>query len=234
MSSDIGFSSVWTNLFMIDITPTGDERTWARLGAGLTGVEPEGNEEIVQEAYLDGEGQASSDVTGGQKVLSFEGNRKVGDPAQDYIASLEFEYGEARRTKLRHIDASGMTTEVAVTIVNIVTGGGDANDPNSFSFELHFDGIPYFTAGDATTFPTAITCDAVTVAVGSRVTVAPAVTPETATASFVYAIEDDSIATVNADGTVVGVAAGETKLNIKSAVKPTVMLTVDVTVSASS
>ncbi|NGM17720.1 hypothetical protein GMI70_06910 [Eggerthellaceae bacterium zg-893] len=228
---DIAFAQNWTNLFEINVNPGGAPR-WERIGAGITDADPEGNETTSDDAYYDGEGMASSDVTGGQLTISFSGHRKHGDPAQDYVASVAYEYGEARKTDFRWTCPDGDLIEGKVTLANIKTQGGAANDKQSFSFDVRFNGAPEFTQGDAETFPEAITLSDVTVEVGKDAKAAPAVTPEKAAPAYIFGVEDDEIADVSSDGTVTGIKEGTTRLSVKSAVKPTVRAEVDVTVTA--
>lgn len=228
---DIAFALNYTNLFMIDITPNGESRTWARIGAGINSFEPSTNETVSDDAYYDGEGLTFSDVTGGQVVHSFSGHRLYGDAAQDYIASLETSYGEQRKTTYKRVAPDGSVLEGSCTIANIVTGGGDPNAKGTFSFELRLNGRPTFTEGNKDEFPESITAQAVTVTSGSTSQATATVTPETANPAVVYVIEDESKATVDASGVVTGVAAGSTNLLIKSAVLPSVSTTVQVTVS---
>lgn len=229
--SDIGFAQNWCNLFFLNTTPNAKTKNYARIAAGITSASPEGNEEITQDGYYDGDGMAESEVTGGQLTFEFEGNRKYGDPAQDYIASKLLSYGEARKTDFLWIAPNGDQIEGKATITDIVPQGGDANSKSDFSFGMHYNGLPKFTAGKADTFPDKITASAVNVAVGATVDASASVLPATAAPGLVYGIDDDEIATVDAMGNVTGIKAGETELNIKSAVFPTVQETVKVTVS---
>jgi hypothetical protein len=225
---DIGFALNYTNIYMIQLP----DSPWARIGAGITGVEPDGKEETSSDAYYDGGGMSSTDVTGGQQQLKFTGHRVYGDPAQDYIASLVLAYGEARKRPVRWVSPNGAVIEGIASIVNIKPGGGDANNKSDFGFEAHFDGRPNYTPGNASTFPATITAQDVTVPMGGTVAVNATATPTTAAQSFVYAVEDTEIALVDAAGTVKGLKAGETSLSVKSAVKPDVSAKVTVTVSA--
>lgn len=233
MDMDIAFSQSYMNNFMINITPDGEEPTWARLGAGISSAEPEGNEEIDQSTYYDGEGLASSDVTGGQMVITFSGNRCIGDPAQDFIAARKMDYGSARKTDMRWINPEGDVLEGKITLANIKIGGGDANAKETFEFEAHFNGRPAYKVGNKTEFPEKVECEAVSVAVGAAVKANVTVTPsDGASDNVFFAIDDRSIATVDADGTVHGIKQGETELTVKSAVLPSVSANVKVTVSA--
>lgn len=230
---DIAFALNYTNLFMIDVTPSAASPTWARIGAGITSFDPSNNEVIADDAYYDGEGMSFSDVTGGQIVHAFSGHRKYGDPAQDFIASIESSYGEARKTSYKWIAPDGTVLTGNCTIANIVSGGGDPNAKGTFSFEIRFNGRPTMTAGNKDDFPTAITASAITVVKDATTTVGATVTPATANDAMVYVIEDDTVAVVDAAGTVTGVAVGSTNLLIKSCVAPSVTKTIVVTVTAS-
>ena len=124
---------------------TSGDPIYSRLGAGISNVDPQGNDEIDQTPYLDGEGFASSDVTGGQVTLAFSGHRLHGDEAQDYIFSKAYEYGSARRTKFRWTQPDGSVLEGDATIANITGPSGDANTKGEISFEIHFNGKPDYT-----------------------------------------------------------------------------------------
>ncbi|HWI50266.1 MAG TPA: Ig-like domain-containing protein [Rummeliibacillus sp.] len=171
----VGFSLQSEHKFYINTVPgvTAPETNFARVAGGISSFEPEWNEEIDQTNYLDGDGYSSSDVTGAQLVLTFEGHRKYGDAAQDFIASLQPLLGEERKTEFRWIDANGDTFEGNVTVANIVGASGDANEKSGFSFEIHFNGKPQYTpSSNDTTKPTVTvspTDGATTVAVGSNI-----------------------------------------------------------------
>lgn len=134
-----------SHLLELDVTPKGEVETFERLGAGITGMEPDPNDEIAQDKYYDGEGFGETDVIGAQLVLSFSGHRKYGDAAQDYIFSLLLEPGPARRTNLRWTLPDQSIYEGPVTIAAITGPGGDAGAKGEIGFELHFNGKPEFT-----------------------------------------------------------------------------------------
>ncbi|UQX56136.1 capsid protein [Cytobacillus pseudoceanisediminis] len=75
-----------------DISATAS--TYERVAAGINTFDPQWNEEIDQTPYFDGDGFGSSDVTSAQLVIAFEGHRKYGDAAQDFIAGLQIEMGK--------------------------------------------------------------------------------------------------------------------------------------------
>lgn len=226
--ADIGFELNYMHTFEIKDA----DGQWLRIGAGISNADPEGNEEIAQDAYYDGGGVPTSEVTGGQLVYSFEGSRRVGDPAQDYIASLLLSYGESRKSEFRWTLPDGGVLQDDCTIANIKPQGGDANAKSDFSFEIHLNGTPTYTPGNKTQLPESITASAVTVDVGETAAISATVTPTDASGKCYYAIGDEAIATVDVDGNVKGVAVGETAVTIRSAVRPEVSKQVTVTVSA--
>lgn len=142
-----GFTLQSAHRFEIETSQTADEMTqvWARVAAGINTFDPQWNEEIDQTPYLDGDGFGSSDVTAAQLVIAFEGHRKYGDAAQDFIAGLQAELGEGRKTKFRWTDPDGAIFEGPCTVANIVGASGAANEKSTFSFEIHFNGKPTYT-----------------------------------------------------------------------------------------
>jgi hypothetical protein len=148
-----GFTLQSAHMFEIDTAQSADETaaTYERLAAGLNSFDPQWNEEIDQTPYLDGDGFGSSDVTAAQLVIAFEGHRKYGDAAQDFIASLQSELGEGRKTNFRWTDPAGDIFEGPVTVANIVGASGAANEKSTFSFEIHFNGKPTYTAAGSGT-----------------------------------------------------------------------------------
>jgi len=230
--NDIGFAENFQYLFMIDTTPTGTVRTWARIGAGISKVKPDGNEETSSDAWFDGDGYKSTEVTGAQTSYDFSGSRKYGDPAQDYVASIRGTLGTGRKTSLRVIAPNGDIEQAAVTITDITPGGsGKANDKADFEFKANYDGAPTFTIGAATTFPTSITATDASVKVGASAPIVATIAPAGASPALVYGIDDDTVATVDAAGNVTGVKVGTANVCVKSVAKPSVTKIVKVTVT---
>ena len=128
----------------LDVDP-GGASTMELLGAGITGMDPDINDEINQDKYYDGEGFGETDVTSSQLILTFSGHRKYGDAVQDYIFSKLLEPGTGRRTNLDWTLPNGDKYSGPVTIANISGPGGEAGDKGEIGFELHFNGRPEFT-----------------------------------------------------------------------------------------
>lgn len=229
--ADIGFALNFTHYFEIDITPEADAHTWARVAAGIKTVTPSSNETTSEDTYYDGGGESSSEVTGNGMTLSFSGDRKYGDPAQDFVVARSRMKGEKRHTTLRWTEPNGDITEGDVTLQGITAGLGDANAKGSFSFDAHFNGTPDFAEGDVSTWPESISATAVSVKVGATAAVNPTVTPSTASQTVAFAIKDDSIAIVDSSGNVKGIKAGTTEVKVQSVTLPSVYTTAKVTVT---
>jgi hypothetical protein len=184
-----GFVLQSAHSFEINTTP-GAAATFAVLGAGLNNFEPSNNEEVDQSNYLDGDGFASSDVTGAQLIVSFSGHRKIGDPAQDFVFGKLLSLGSGRKTDFRWTLPDGSKFEGECTIANIEGPSGDANAKGEISFEIHFNGKPVYTPASEDVTPPTVT-----------VVPADAATGVVVSANIIWtfseAIQDDSVNDAN-------------------------------------
>ncbi|MFA5424226.1 MAG: hypothetical protein WC374_10255 [Phycisphaerae bacterium] len=130
-------------LLEIDITPS-TTATYKELMDGIENLDQAINEVIVQTAYLKNKGWGSSEVTGGQYIVTLTGNRIVGDEAQDYIFSSDvmYAFGAARKTNLRLTEPGGRQITIPVTLAKVNLAGGDANQPSKITIEIHGNGEP--------------------------------------------------------------------------------------------
>jgi hypothetical protein len=143
----MAFELMNAHVFEIDTTPEGTEATLARLAVGITNVEPNNNEELSQDRYLDGSGYGETDVIGAQTVLAFTGHRNYEDAAQNYIFGKALELGSARRTEFTWTEPDGGKFTGSCTIANISGPSGAAGAKGEISFEIHFNGKPTYTPG---------------------------------------------------------------------------------------
>lgn len=137
------------NEYSINTDPSNMTPEWARIAAGISNVDPAFEDETDDTAYYDGEGFGNEEVTGVRASLVFTGHRDYDDDAQNYIAGLAFEVGDARKTELKWVQPDGTTITGNVTISNIKTTGGDANSKQDFEFTATFNGKPEVTAAPA-------------------------------------------------------------------------------------
>lgn len=144
-----GFLLESAQKFYIDTTPDMVTPTWVRLAKGFNTAEPETNEENDQTAYLDGNGWATSTITGAQLTFTFEGHRFYGDPAQDYIFRKQISLGCNRETNFLWVQPSGEAIFGPCTITEITGPGGEANQKSGITIQIHINGEPNFLPSPA-------------------------------------------------------------------------------------
>lgn len=230
--SDIGFELNYTNLYLINTTPEAEEPSWARLGQGVATMDFNDSDTTEDAAYYDGDGLSDTVVTGGSAGYSASGDRCYGNAAQDYIAGLRFERGQKRVTDFKHIEPDGGAITGKVTITNIVSGGGDANDKGAFGCDLTWNSGVAYEQPHYEEAPSELSVQAVSVTVGGTAQVAVTATPAQTSDACAYASSDTSIATVDDAGNVKGVQAGTCQISVKSIVRPSVKAVATVTVTA--
>lgn len=231
---DIGFALNYQFANLLNITPEESEPTWAYMGPGIEDISPDRSEKIDEtEDYSTG-GNTVTTVTGVIKTTSVTGKRLIGDPLQDYLASLEEIFGEERKTQFRIVSPTGEIVEEDVTLKDINMSGpnGGASDKQAISFSMARNDTPkIIQEAKGHHLPAEITVEDITVAVGRTATVTPTVQPATASDWCLYAIEDTDVARVTADGIVTGVKVGKTRLGVRCAAKPSIRVTVEVEVT---
>lgn len=152
-----GFPENYVNNIFVDINPTVDTNgdvdlndltsgKWAWLAGGINTVTPSANETTANDAYYDGGGFTETEVTGKQVQLAVSGNRKVGDPAQDFVAGKFWQFGNAVKTRVIWIE-NGVPVVAKATLTNVVPTGGAANGKQTFSFTIAFNGRPKIPEG---------------------------------------------------------------------------------------
>lgn len=231
--SDLGFARNYANALEINITPGADTPTWALFSRGITSITPSGNESTEDKDYYDGYGVPTTDVTSTQIQYEIEGDRCYGDPAQDYASSIALETGEGRKTQFRHTAANGDIIQGNCTMLNLTpnSGQGEASGLGAFTCTVATDGRPEFIPANNLKLPEAVTAQDVTVVEEQTTKIEASVTPDGANQKCFFASGDTSIATVDSDGNVKGIAAGETTITVRAASKPSVTKSVKVTVS---
>ncbi len=233
---DIGFALNYQHIVEVDTTPGGESRTWAWVGPGIGTISNGSSETTSEDSYYSDGGDTKVDVTGVSKKYDVEGHRRIGDPFQDFVASIEDAVGSGRETRYRITDPQGRCIEAACTITDIAASGpnGAANEKASFKCSICRCGAPVVVSEAAgASLPESVEVSSpVTVQQGKTTAVKPTVTPSDASPRCLFAVEDPKVATVSPDGTVTGVKNGKTRLAVKCATKPSVSTVVEVTVSA--
>jgi len=138
---------VWKNELYIGVSKTEGatpEWTYAKLCKGIESMSFTENEQNQQGFYICGKGFAHNEVTGAAPEIAVTGKRIVGDPAQDYIAGLQFKLGSDRNSSVK-IVAEGQTMIFDCTIGNITSFGGNTLDLNNFGCTIRCNGEPTVT-----------------------------------------------------------------------------------------
>lgn len=155
-----GFPTNTVNKLFIDTEPQVNDQgdvdlndlttgKWAWVAAGISSVTPSTNETTTNDQYYDGDGYGDSDVTAKRLTLALSGNRKIGDPAQEFIASKTLAIGNSVKTRAIWIE-NGQVVVSSVTLTNIVPTGGNANSKQTFSTTISFNGRPRTVKGQLT------------------------------------------------------------------------------------
>lgn len=83
-------------------------------------------------------------MTGKGFSITLSGKRHIGDPGNDYLASLRWKTGQDAETKFKWIMPDG-TTIVCDVVVNVTTDGGDSTNVNALEVEFLSNGKPTVT-----------------------------------------------------------------------------------------
>lgn len=94
---------------------------------------------------MDAGGWAKNMVTGKKFSIDFTGKRSVGDPGNDYIASLAMKMGKEAMTSFEWQMVSGAKLSGLVTINVTTPGGGDTTNLDKLEFTAMLYGKPEFT-----------------------------------------------------------------------------------------
>jgi hypothetical protein len=150
-------------LVEVDSTPLGASRTWLKLANGIMSAIESHNDSTDDTAYLPDGGYGNSDIIGKQYTVAITGHRVIGNPAQDYIVSLQGEFGDDAKTYIRYTKPNGYRTQARASVAEIVDSGGDANAKTDFSCNFKGCGAPTITQ------PTSAPALTATIATGSVV-----------------------------------------------------------------
>ena len=143
---------VWANKIEIGTSATtADPPVWtySELCDGIESMQFAENEQNQQYFFLCGKGFAHNETTGAAPELQVSGRRKAGNPAQDYIAGLQFKLGTDRNSSVKVTTAEGKVITCDCTIGNITSFGGNTLDINNFGCTIRFNGKPSVTDAPA-------------------------------------------------------------------------------------
>ncbi|GKT04521.1 phage tail tube protein [Furfurilactobacillus entadae] len=132
---------------------------WLYLADGITNVTPKYTDKKKTAAYYNGGGQERNTITGVTSSYDISGDRSIGNPAQDDIASMKQKTGSARERMFRKCqylqnDDGSLTLHTVETgmgtFSDIDDGGGAADDNGGFKTTLSYNASPATIGPDAT------------------------------------------------------------------------------------
>lgn len=144
----MGYNPVWKNKIEIGTSVSSNTWTYAELAAGIESMNPSFTENNQLFHFLEDEGWAWNEVTGGEPSIQISGRRIVGDDAQDYIVGKQFALGPDRNSSAR-ITAEGKVITCDCTITDVISFGGNSTDVNQFGCTIRFNGKPTVTNAQA-------------------------------------------------------------------------------------
>lgn len=230
----LDFAPNYCHVIELDVTPEADAPTWKSALVGITEAAPANDETVDEDDFYDSLGYDESTVSKVKPSIAITGYRKYGDPVQDFVQSRALRTGEDRKTRYRWTHPDGTRMEGSCTLRDIVPGSGmgESSAKGDFTYTIAINSVDVWVEGEGVHAPESVTAQDVTASTASATPVEASVEPATANQKVHYAIDDEGIATVDADGNVKGVKSGSTVLTIKAASKPSVVKQVKVTVSA--
>lgn len=139
----------------LDTTPNTDEKTYARLGKGVTSASVAYNPTVNDEHYID-EDSGSKQLDGYAPTLATEQVANKGEPIFDFVDSLRQTraIGDSAKTSLLMVYIYDKETEGKYkaeeqnAIISINEFGGEAGNPVKITYDINFSGDP--TVGTAT------------------------------------------------------------------------------------
>lgn len=135
-----------TEHYVADIPADGlTEPDYMLLAKWISTVNDDSDEETESMGFYHGDGTKETDVIGVTKTWTFEGMYDDDDPAMKFIASKEFEVGEARKVMYKQIRTNGDTLEGEATLTAIKVTGGEATEYATFECALSWDKKPTIT-----------------------------------------------------------------------------------------
>lgn len=233
-TEDLAFAPNYAHVIELDVTPSGPERTWEYAMYGIKSCKPEVDETTEDDEYFHALGEKMTTVQSTKISIVMEGSRYYGNACQDFIQSLALKTGQDRETNYRWTMPDGTVLTGTCTLTGLVPGSamGDANAKGEFSYTININTVNEVAKPEAALAPTKVEASDVTVAKDATADSTVTVTPDGTNQKCHFGVEDPSICSVDADGKVRGLAAGETKVTAKAAAKPSVSATFKVTVTA--
>src|SRR5690625_6635680 len=127
------FKNALTKYFVGELE---EEEANLRLAKWIETVEDDSDVEVEDAAFYDGDGTPEEDVQSVKKKYTFEGYYDNEDPANRFIADLEFETGEGRKIWFKQERTSGEVLEGQATVTKPKITGGEELELQQLNFVI--------------------------------------------------------------------------------------------------
>lgn len=120
-----------------------EEKDYKWLAVGITSISDDTEEQTEDGGDYSGDGTVTTEITGISEKWTVEGSLLNDDPAQQIIASKEYELGDGRKVWHKIVRTNGEIYEAPATISDLkAKGGGEFSEFEPFSCALNFTKIP--------------------------------------------------------------------------------------------
>lgn len=122
---------------------------WLALAGGIENISPANEEETESKAFYSGDGTPETIVTSVARGYTATGERWIGNPAQDFIESIQDEIGDGRKLWHKVVRSDQKKEWVGLaTASDIDAGSGDAQTIEEFACTIRFNQRPEMTEID--------------------------------------------------------------------------------------
>ena len=123
--------------------PAAEGETWKELAKWIETVDDDSDEETDDTGFYDGDGTPEKTVVSVAIGYGFEGYYDPEDEAQAMVAAMKLKIGDGRKCWHKVVSADGKKTWVGLaTVSDIVAGGGDATEFETFSCTITYNTLP--------------------------------------------------------------------------------------------
>lgn len=140
--------NVETEHYLADVPKDDEEPDFMPLARGVLSVGSEGDENVEEFAYYDGDGTPESDVVSVKKNHPVEGHFYNDEPSHLFIREKEFETGDGRKCIYKQVRSTGETLIGTATLLDIDTTGGPAEEYAPLACTISWDKKPEITSKD--------------------------------------------------------------------------------------
>lgn len=134
-----------------EIAKIGEDEEFVWLAKYIQDITPSANDETEDTGFYDGDGTLVTEVIGSKYAYEVSGYRDINDEAQNLIAGLRHEIGDARKIILKVTKLNGEIETGEATVSNIVDEGGPATEFAPFSCTISRNSKPEITAPEPPT-----------------------------------------------------------------------------------